>query len=139
MGAIIDPKKDAKKSSRRRRRRQVAAPPGDGAPTEDPQVWLERAQAFQARVAESFAHLDVDVSRKDGVLLVDLLNNKGSFQLILVPEKQEIHLLSPVSGPQTYGWDASANAWKHVKDDHDLTGIIVRDHIRAGCVGLPRL
>ena len=97
------------------------------------------APRLSRRASPSPSHLDVDVSRKDGVLLVDLLNNKGSFQLILVPEKQEIHLLSPVSGPQTYGWDASANAWKHVKDDHDLTGIIVRDHIRAGCVGLPRL
>ena len=48
-------------------------------------------------------------------------------------------LLSPVSGAQTYKWDARAEAWKHVDDGHDVTGLLVRDYLRAGCVGLPDL
>ena len=31
------------------------------------------------------------------------------------------------------------NALQSVDDGHDVTGLLVRDYLRAGCVGLPDL
>ena len=141
MSAITDPKrKEPAKSSRRRRRRGGSGGGAHGAAEEESEAaFVERAGQMKAQVAAAFAHLDVAVSEGDLSLCVDLGPDKGAFQLSLSPEKRVVEMLSPVSGAQTYKWDAQAGAWKHVSDAQDMTGMIVRDYLRAGCVGLPAL
>ena len=96
--------------------------------------------ALADRVAAAFAGLDgVATSREGGVVVVDLGADRGAFTLAPNDDARTVSLLSPVSGAQTYKWDARAEAWKHVDDGHDVTGLLVRDYLRAGCVGLPDL
>ena len=138
MGAIVDPTKKADKPRRRKRRPGAKAKPA--APEESVDAWLDRANALRDRVAAAFEPLDVEMSADDDLsLVIALPANMGTFRLVLAPEKRVVELLSPVSGGQTYKWDAREAAWKHVTDGHDVTGMLVRDYLRAGCVGLPNL
>ena len=137
MPAIADPKRKRE----RRRRRPTAAPKRAAVvDDDDPARFLERAARLADRVAAAFAGLDgVATSREGGVVVVDLGAGRGAFTLAPNDDARTVSLLSPVSGAQTYKWDARAEAWKHVDDGHDVTGLLVRDYLRAGCVGLPDL
>ena len=137
MPAIADPKRKRE----RRRRRPTAAPKRAAVvDDDDPARFLERAVRLADRVAAAFAGLDgVATSREGGVVVVDLGAGRGAFTLAPNDDARTVSLLSPVSGAQTYRWDARAEAWKHVDDGHDITGLLVRDYLRAGCVGLPDL
>ena len=137
MPAIADPKRKRE----RRRRRPTAAPKRAAVvDDDDPARFLERAARLADRVAAAFAGLDgVATSREGGVVVVDLGADRGAFTLAPNDDARTVSLLSPVSGAQTYKWDTRAEAWKHVDDDHDVTGLLVRDYLRAGCVGLPDL
>ena len=136
MPAIADPKRKRE----RRRRRPTAAPKRAAVvDDDDPARFLERAARLADRAA-AFAGLDgVATSREGGVVVVDLGAGRGAFTLAPNDDARTVSLLSPVSGAQTYKWDARAEAWKHVDDGHDITGLLVRDYLRAGCVGLPDL
>ena len=89
---------------------------------------------------DAFAHLpDVAATWEGDAVVVDLGPERGAFTLAVAADARTVGLLSPVSGGQTYAWDAAAGAWKHVDDKHDVTGLLVRDYLRAGGVGLPSL
>jgi hypothetical protein len=135
MGAIVDPAN--RPASTRRRRAARAAPAED-----DADAWRSREAALRGEIAAAFAHLDdVAVTDDGSALHVELPEGRGTFSLAPSPDPngRTVDLMSPVSGSQTYAWDAAAAAWKHVGDRHDLTGIIVRDYMRSGCIGLPKL
>ena len=51
-------------------------------------------------------------------------------QLLLEPKPRE---------PMAHQYNFDAETTLGFLDRHNLTGILVRDYIRAGCVGLPRL
>jgi len=135
MSAIADPKQKRE----RRWPRRVAAPTTRAPVEDDPAQFLDRVTILTDRVMAAFAGLDgVATSHDNGVVVIDL-GDKGAFQLAPNTDARTVSLLSPVSGAQTYKWDARAEAWKHVDDGHDVTGLLVRDYLRAGCVGLPAL
>ena len=121
----------------------MAAAGRDDAAVAHAERGAQRAELLERRgdrVAAAFAGLDgVATSREGGVVVVDLGACRGAFTLAPNDDARTVSLLSPVSGAQTYKWDARAEAWKHVDDGHDVTGLLVRDYLRAGCVGLPDL
>mmetsp|Transcript_32450 Transcript_32450/g.103467 ORF Transcript_32450/g.103467 Transcript_32450/m.103467 type:complete len:167 (-) Transcript_32450:244-744(-) len=101
------------------------------------------AEAFVARVERGFddaVKVNAGSSLRrddDGDLIVDWGDGKGEMRFNVNVANKTIDVVSPISGGLQYAYDASANAWLHVIDRHDARGIIVRDFLRAGCVGLP--
>ncbi|CAI5713909.1 unnamed protein product [Peronospora effusa] len=62
--------------------------------------------------------------------------NAQEFKIKVLTSKQQIELLSPVSGLRTYHWNAMTKRWEDVADSHDIEGLLTRDLMRF-CAGIP--
>lgn len=71
-------------------------------------------------------------------LLIDLGPVHGQYTIQADPANRLIRLQSPLSGAIPYRHDAASGEWCSVHDDHNLTGMLVRDLIRQ-IQGVPQL
>lgn len=104
--------------------------------------WRAMAETSLSRIAQGFGEtVDVNpgasITRDDGGYHIDFGQQRGVLTLNANPGDRTLEVLSPISGALKYSYDADEGTWLHVTDKHDLRGIIVRDFLRAGCIGLP--
>lgn len=68
---------------------------------------------------------------------IDFGEDRGVLSLSVNPADRTLDVISPVTGPLKYNY--VGGSWLHVDNRHDLLGILVRDFLRAGCLGVPKL
>mmetsp|Transcript_18622 Transcript_18622/g.64110 ORF Transcript_18622/g.64110 Transcript_18622/m.64110 type:complete len:86 (-) Transcript_18622:20-277(-) len=64
---------------------------------------------------------------------------RGILRLHCDVERNVLEVWSPVTGPLWYSHDREFDKWTCIKDGHDLDGILVRDFLRSGLIGLPNI
>lgn len=104
--------------------------------------WTQRARDFTMRAlkgleAAALANAGSAYEDDNGDVIVDYGENRGEMRFVVNAENRTLDVISPVSGGLQYAYDVSTDSWLHVHDRHDLRGIIVRDFLRSGCIGLP--
>jgi len=102
------------------------------------------ASGWLVRVAEGFedaveANAGASIASDEEGYHIDFGEQRGVMTLSANQGDRTIEVISPVSGALKYAYDPASAAWLHVIDKHDVRGILVRDFLRAGCVGLPKV
>lgn len=122
--------------SRRRRRPQAATLSED--------EWAAVADAYLSQIVEGFGDAvqvnpGASIVKDDEGYHIDFGERRGALSLSANRDDRTIEVISPISGALKYTYEAETGAWLHVVDKHDMRGILVRDFLRAGCVGLPNV
>lgn len=109
-----------------------------------PEAWRTVSTKMTTQIEEAFApaielNEGASISKNNEGTHINWGEGKGVLIVNAIGDDQTIEVISPVSGPLKYFYDASSGNWHSVHDNHDLRGIVVRDFLRAGCIGLPQL
>lgn len=128
--------KIVRKRSRRRQRPQ-AAPLSE-------EEWAASADAYLSQIVAGFGEAvqvnpGASIVKDDEGYHIDFGEQRGALSLSANRDDRTIEVISPISGALKYSYEAESRTWLHVIDKHDMRGILVRDFLRAGCVGLPNV
>ncbi|CAH0478998.1 unnamed protein product [Peronospora belbahrii] len=74
--------------------------------------------------------------KRDGNKELVICTNAQEFTIKVLSSKQQIELVSPVSGLRTYNWNVMTKRWENEADSHDIEGLLTRDLMRY-CAGIP--
>mmetsp|Transcript_13956 Transcript_13956/g.18621 ORF Transcript_13956/g.18621 Transcript_13956/m.18621 type:complete len:168 (+) Transcript_13956:73-576(+) len=132
-----------KTSTRPRRRRNKALTPA-AAPQLSDDEWKTVAIKYVSDIGAAFAEasaMNKGSIENDGQGNVSIFlgEGRGYFSMSLNATSRTIDLISPFSGILQYVHYPDTNSWLHTKDHHDIKGLLVRDFLRVGCVGLPKI